>query len=212
MIKAIIFDLDGVLVDSIDFMRTFFMENHSGITKEMYRELFVGNYLEESKKYTHLIVPRSEEEKTTRFTKYTKAKSRLPLFDGMKELLEKLHSFGFILILNTTTYNKTCLPLLEYANIHSFFDFIATADISKSKVEKFEIIKERYALTADEIIFVTDSLGDVREAGMAHIPTVAVTWGVHDTSYFTREQHNNLKAIVHKVDELKSFIEDTVGE
>ena len=58
-----------------------------------------------------------------------------------------------------------------------------------------------------DMLFVTDTLGDIREADIAGIPTVAVTWGAHDESYFNREPHENLLKIVSSVSELEGFIE-----
>jgi HAD superfamily hydrolase (TIGR01509 family) len=206
MKKIIVFDLDGVLVDSIDTMYNFFSENRPGVTMEMYRELFAGNYLEESKKYEHLILPRSEQEKSKRLARFIETKKKLPLFPGIKELLQELRSSDAILVLSTSTYNKTCRPLLEHAGIEKSFDFVATADVSKSKAEKFSIIGARYGVMADKMIFITDSLGDVREAATLNVPTIAVTWGVHNKTYFMREQHDNVRLIVHTVPELRSAL------
>ena len=167
-------------------------------------ELHSGNYHEEAARYDHLILPRSDEERATRLAAYTEAKSRAVLFNGVKELLEELHQSGRTLIVNTNAYEKMCIPLLKNAGVYDLFDFVATADISKDKVEKFRIIAERYGLTKDEMVFVTDALGDVRDADAAGVTTIAVTWGVHDASYFSREPHENLKKIVATIDELKA--------
>ncbi len=53
---------------------------------------------------------------------------------------------------------------------------------------------------------MTDTLGDVREADIAGIPTIAVTYGAHNRSYFEREKHENLIAIVDTVKELEKTI------
>ena len=49
-------------------------------------------------------------------------------------------------------------------------------------------------------------LGDIKEADIAGVTTVAVTWGVHDRKYFAREEHLNVLGIVDTVAELKDFI------
>ncbi len=76
------------------------------------------------------------------------------------------------------------------------FDLVASAEISRNKVEKFNMIEEKYQIKKEDMLFVTDTLGDIREADRAKIPTVAVLWGSHDESYVTREPHENLKGIV----------------
>jgi phosphoglycolate phosphatase-like HAD superfamily hydrolase len=57
------------------------------------------------------------------------------------------------------------------------------------------------------MIFITDALGDVKEAQLAEIPTVAVTWGVHDESFFDSEKYPNIIEVIHNVQELNEFIQ-----
>ena len=68
------------------------------------------------------------------------------------------------------------------------------------------MIKEKYNITRDDVLFVTDALGDIRDADTSDVPTIAVTWGVHDKTFFEREYHSNLIKIVDTVEELSDFI------
>lgn len=205
--KIIIFDLDGVLFDSTAIAEKNMLDLYPDITNEMHKEVLTGNFHEEVAKLT---IPRkieTEEEKKIRQSQYSKDKSKVLMYEGMKELLIHLHSKGYILILNTSALDRNCLPLLENQNIKDLFDFLATAEISKSKVEKFKMIEDKYTTPKEDVLFITDTLGDIREADIANIPTVAVTWGTHDRSYFNREPHENLIGIADSVSELRAFIE-----
>lgn len=204
--KVLIFDMDGVLFDTIPYAEKVYLEGHPGMTSEMYKSLHTGNFHEESKKFIHLKKEETEEEKEKRNIAYAKKKSTTPMFVGVEELLNDLHDSGFLLVLNTNAYDRNCLPLLEKSGIKNLFDLIATAEFSKSKVEKFKLIKEKYNIDNDNILFITDSLGDVKEAGVSGIPTVAVTWGVHDESFFNKEKYYNLVAVIHTVEELGNYI------
>lgn len=204
--KVIIFDMDGVLVDTITNAREAFLRRHVGVTSNMYDEIHTGNYHTEAKKYAHLRIPETAEEKEMREKSFVEMKSRSPLFKGVKELLKELYSKGYVLVLNTNAYDKNCLPLLENLEVKHFFDFIATAEVSKDKVEKFKLIEEKYGLQGKDLLFVTDALGDVKDANTAGVPTVAVTWGVHDRTYFEREKHTHLVEILDTVDSLLTFI------
>ncbi len=207
MKNVVIFDLDGVLFDSIGLAMASMAVSYPGLTAEMYRELLCGNIYEEMKKISLPKLQRTEEEEAERKLLYAKKKLKVPMYPGAKNLLEGLHAEGYTLVLNSSAYERNVHPLLEKAGIISLFDFLATAEISKSKVDKFTLIKERYGLTGDDYLFVTDTLGDVREAEHANIPTVAVTWGAHDRSYFNRLQKSKtLLAVVDTFDELKNFI------
>ena len=204
----IIFDMDGVLFDSTKLVRDFFLSKYPTMTGEIMDEILVGNFHDELEKFksTNKHIEETPEERTARSEKYSKDKSSTSLYSGIKELLHKLHTDGYILTINTSAFERNCIPLLKSSGIESFFDFVATAEISKNKIEKFMLIKEKYSASQNETIFITDTLGDIREADVAQIPTIAVTWGAHDRTYFTREVHDNLIGICDSVDDLERQI------
>lgn len=199
--------MDGVLFDTIAIAEKHLTTTFPELTSEMQRELLTGNFHDGINNLAVSSIQETEEERSVRIEKYVKEKSNAPMYDGMKDLVKKLHSKGYVVALNTSARNTTCMPCLEVNNIVHFFDFIGTVEISKSKVEKFKIIKEKYDAKDEEMLFVTDTLGDLREADTAGVPTVCVTWGAHDEKYFYRESHENLLKIINSVSELESFIE-----
>ena len=199
--------MDGVLFDTAEASQKTTLDLYPGMTKEMMKEVLCGNFHEELVKYSYLKKEETEEERNIRKKKYSELKSKMPLFGGVKEMLEKLHQDRFTIVLNTSAYDRNCLPLLENSQITHLVDFAATSDFSKSKVEKFKLIEQKFDSNEINTLFVTDTLGDVREADLAHVSTVAVTWGAHSRKFFGREEHQNLIKIVDTVDELENFIE-----
>jgi phosphoglycolate phosphatase len=210
--KIVVFDLDGVLVNTSEITGNYISEKYPTITRQIQQEILSGNFHDEMKKIklVHKPVEETKEEQEARFTNFTVKKSKAPLFIGIYELLAKLKAEGYILTINTSAVERTCSPLLSNLDILKFFDFVATTEVSRSKVEKFKIISERYSVPQNELLFVTDTLGDIREAQVAGVPTIAVTWGAHDRSFFTREENKNLIAIVETVEELEKTIIEAV--
>lgn len=206
--KVIIFDLDGVLFNSTKLVSDYFLHQYPTLTKDVLDEMLCGNFHEglEKLKLNNIPIQETPEEKKIRQENYSIQKLKTPLYGGILELLQELHKAHYILTINTSAFEKNCLPLLENSKIKRFFDFVATAEVSRNKAEKFKIIKEKYDVSNENILFITDTLGDIREADEEGVPTVAVTWGAHSRSYFTRESLANLVAIVDSVPELKSLI------
>jgi phosphoglycolate phosphatase len=204
--KLIIFDMDGVIFDSMEISQRYFIKRRPGVTPQMYKDIYCGNYYEESKRYDSLKLNLSPEEKQKLKLGYDQEKNLAPLFPDIKELLENLYRSGYKLVLNTSASTINSVPLLERVGIDKIFDFILSADVSKSKIEKFQTVKNKYQIDSQKIIFITDTLGDVKEADQVNIPTIAVTWGFHDHKYFLKETHHNLKYICDSVAELKKII------
>jgi len=204
--KVIIFDMDGVLVNTSSIAKESIFKSHPGLTEEMHEDILSGNFHEGLEKYSYLRKPETEEEKKIRQKEYSERKSKAPIFNGIRELLEKFHKLDYVIILNTSALDRNCMPILENLKIAHLFDFIATGDLSKSKIEKFKLIEDKYNAEKKDILFITDTLGDVKEADLADISTIAVTWGAHSKSFFEREKHSNLIGVVDTIEELSDFI------
>ena len=201
--SIIVFDLDGVLFDTVEIMIQEFLKEYPGVTRDMAEGFFHGNVHEERERIAHLKKEETEEEEEERKRAYTIRKTEAQMFPKMKELLQELYTKGYVLVTNTSASERNCTPLFERWGLQTLFDFHATTELSKSKVEKFKIIAERYDCHPRELIFVTDTIGDIREADIAGVPTVAVTWGAHDRNDFNQEPHKNVVAIVDSVEELQ---------
>lgn len=205
--KVVVFDFDGVIVDSNNFGIDQFKKVYPTVTFDDYKELLCGNFRDRVDALMLKKIPETEEETKSRRMQAAIDKLNLcPMFPGMIEFIEEIYNMGYKIAMNTSAADINCVPLLEKCGIYNFFDYMGTVEIDRSKVKKFNLIKEKYGVSGEEMIFVTDTLGDILEAKEAGVPTIAVMWGIHDRQYFLREPHENLLAIVDSVEELREKI------
>lgn len=205
MKKILIFDLDGVLFDSVALMNGLTMGEYKNISLDDARSLHRMNIHEALEKIKWEKTDETPEEAAARKAVYTESKKLVPMYAGMGELVEEL-SKEYTLVINTSAILATCMPLLEREDIAKYFDLIASRELHSSKVEKFILISEKYAQPLADMVFITDTIGDLRESAEVALPTIAVTWGMHTKDEFAEESYGNLIAVVDTAVELKVAI------
>ncbi|MEI6399978.1 MAG: HAD hydrolase-like protein [bacterium] len=205
--KVVIFDVDGVLFDSVELMHQDTKVRYPTLSDKEIRDLHTGNIFEEISKITHLMKEETEEERKERTETYTKNKANAPMYEGIKELLHHLADIC-TLVVNSSAILPNCIPLFDREGITELFSFIATKEVHTSKVEKFKIIAEKFNQKIENMIFITDTIGDIKEAREVGLPTIAVTWGVHPREYFEEGIYENLIAIVDTTTHLEEYIKN----
>ncbi len=204
--KVIIFDFDGVILDSVSLANELSRRSFPGISEEQIKNLHTENLYEGLQKLSSLRKEETEEEKAAHRLEYTQKKLALPLFEGMKEVVATL-AINNVIVLNTSAAERNTLPILERHDLHEHFSFIGSVEVHKSKIEKFKIIAEKFGKPFSELRFITDTIGDVREAEELGIPTIVVTWGVHTREDFIGLTHSNLLAFVDTPAELLQLLD-----
>jgi phosphoglycolate phosphatase-like HAD superfamily hydrolase len=78
-------------------------------------------------------------------------------------------------------------------------------DVHASKVEKIRMVFSKYNTDAEHCVFVTDTLGDIREANVLNVKSIGVSWGFHEKE---RLEIGNPFKIIYKPGELLRVIND----
>lgn len=211
--KAIIFDMDGTTVDTIDgimhSMNLVLEEaNYPTHNVDSYKG-FIGNGL---KKLVYRALPEENrtEEKVDKFFKlmvksYEKNwEYKLKLYDGMAELLDMLTEKGIKLAINTNKVDHVAKIIVD--KYFSKWDIAYTiGDISgfpkKPDPAGANKIMEILGVKPTECIYVGDSEVDIETAINAGTRSVGVTWGFRG-----REKLIKADAIIESPQELIKFL------
>lgn len=198
--NLVFWDFDGVFVNTFHLALSLMQTHDATMTDEEYRRWFEGN-INEAK--TGKLIPSDKEF----FAQYTPRVLEILLSPGMTKALEDISALypSFIV---SSTINSAIEKYLQEHHLSSYIQEVFGNDVSPSKVEKFHILLKKYNSTASDCVFITDTLGDIREANEVGIKSIAVLWGFHDRKTLEK---GNPAGIVEKPSEIKPAIQKIFG-
>ncbi|MFT5131312.1 MAG: phosphoglycolate phosphatase [Rhodothermales bacterium] len=188
---AILFDLDGTLVDTVPDITDAVNVMLSGFDRPTVTDITVGTWmgngvarLVERALANAIDAPENPPEFDAALAKFSAAYSQQPccrsqLYPGARELLESLRSSHKLAIV-TNKAAKFTPPLLESLGIDHFFGAVVCGDtLPTRKPDPAPLFHALSLLGADagRAVAVGDSVTDVRAAHNASIPVVAVSFG-----------------------------------
>lgn len=206
--KAIVFDWDGTLMDSISKIVESMQSSADvlGLPVPSYEQAknVIGISLLPALKQLFNI--EDEQQANTLFHTYKDhfkdhAQISSPLFAGAIELLEELKNRGYILAVAT---GKARLGL-EHNWLHSntghYFSASKTADDAQSKPspDMLEQLLSELELCAEQVLMVGDTTYDMAMAEAITMDRIGVSFGVHHPDEL--KQHKPV-AIIDSLDEL----------
>lgn len=203
MKNFILFDFDGVIADT--FAPSFEVQKLMcpNITAENYRSNFEGNINDTYCLGDYHIDGCNHD--IDFFAEYIPRFERDgQIFDGMAEVLKQL-SKNYSLIIVSSTITTPIQNFLNKNGLTPYFIEVMGNDVHASKVEKIKMIFSKYNTTAESCVFVTDTLGDMREAEKTGVSVIGVTWGFHNQDRLAR---GNPFKLVNKPEDLISVIPD----
>ncbi len=207
--RAVVFDLDGTVVDSVELIIISFQHAiREVLGREISREesiTWVGRPLREQ---MVLFSPEHADELVAVYREFNHREHdrMLKLYDGILDLLEALQNSGVRLGLVTSKSRYTTQMAFDLTGIESFFDATVCADESsgnKPSPEPILACLEMLGVSADNAAYVGDSPSDIQAALAALVYAVAVTWGVFDAVTLEAEKPD---ALVHTIPELAEVL------
>lgn len=182
--KGVIFDLDGVLVDTTEFHKQSWYDVGEKEGFEMSEEFFYRTFgTRNDKIIPHLVegitndrMERLSQLKEERYRELIKGK--LELLPGVKALLEDLKAKNFLTAIGSSTPQVNLDLMLEDTNTHDYFDaLVCGGDVTESKPapETFLKAAQKLSLSPAQCVVVEDATQGIQAGKAAGMAVVAVT-------------------------------------
>lgn len=186
MIKAIIFDLGGVLIDwNPEYLyKNIFKDNNDTqyfldtiCTGEWNEEQDGGRSLEEGTKILINKFPEQEENIRAFYDRWEEMLGGA--IDGTVDIFKGLKSGGKYKLYALTNWSAETFPIAQKKyDFLNWFDGIVvsgTERMKKPSPEFFQLLLDRYQLKADEVVFIDDNLRNVEAAIKMGIDSIRYT-------------------------------------
>ena len=181
MIKNVIFDFDGTLVDSSYAVNELFKH-----FKNKYIEIDIEKFhfrkmkgLSLSQRFKKAGIPLYKIPGIVLEARrlYPSYIDRIKIIDGIPELLEKLDKLGLELSILSSNSIKNIKHFLEIKNIRLFSDIYSSHNILKKNNAIIKLMKKK-KLSRENILYIGDELNDIIACKKALVKVLAVTWGL----------------------------------
>lgn len=181
--KLIIFDFDGVLVNTADFWFQIHKEANADFTYEKMSILNYGNFLHT---YDNLLSTNKHVQPKDPEVKYIEALNTVfSIEDILHDAILKLAN-DYTLCICSSASAKIISDFIAKENLQGCFADILGYEAHSSKIVKINSLLEKYKVENKDTIFITDTLGDVLEGKECGVNLLGVTWGIHKREILER--------------------------
>lgn len=200
--KLVIFDFDGVLVNTLPFCFKEHKDRNPSLTWKKFQDFSNGNFNDGIGREIATGLYKAHEKWNEAYSENIK---EIKIIDIIVETIKKL-SLNYILVIVSSSSTICINNFLIKEKINYFSDILGT-DIHKDKTVKIKTLLNKYNILNKDAVFITDSLGDIKEGNECEVKSIGVTWGIHPKE--TLEKGNPI-AIIDDPRDLLNYIQNVL--
>lgn len=209
--SIVVMDLDGTLIKmKFDIFQV--KKRASEVAKQHGIELRENESIQDFlDRAAHLLPPHEfaklrEEIQNILRNEDRKSAEQAEATPGIADVLEKLKTLGYKLVVATNSHREAVEEALKKTGLDKYFEHVYTRDdVEKMKPRPDILLKiaEDMRIPISSIVYVGDSVNDLRAAREAGARFIAVAWGLHSAEKF---MENGATEIAHNPSELLNHL------
>jgi phosphoglycolate phosphatase/pyrophosphatase PpaX len=208
-IKAIIFDLDGTLADTLPLCIKSFQLAFKEITGIKHPESTITRFFGQTEEgITKSIAPDRWEDCFNAYIRIYKNNHHLcpAIFEGTKEILDFLKENHYKIAMVTGKGKPSADITLDYFGIKNYFEYVETGSAEGIIKDKcIAKILNYWQIPADQAAYIGDQPSDITCSKKAGVLPIAVAWA--STANAEKLKAENPYKIFSKIEYFKSWLE-----
>ncbi|MFY7817897.1 MAG: HAD hydrolase-like protein [Akkermansiaceae bacterium] len=179
--RAIIFDFDGTLADTLEHTRSIYnqLASEYGLRRVESHEMEQLRDFSLSELLKHLDISKFRVPSLlSRGTAMLRERiAEIPIIPGIADVIPELRrrSETFGVLTSNTTDNVNLF--LNTHGLREHFTFVSSTSKLTGKAKHIKAIRKTFSLRAEEMLYIGDEIRDVKASHKAGIAVAAVTWG-----------------------------------